>query len=128
MTKKNIVCVTKRNGAKEALDLNKFHKVVGWACEGISGVSASEIELKSQIQFYDNIKTVDIQETLIKAAADLISEEAPGYQYVASRLINYNLRKQVYGKTKDWMFDIPHLNDHINTTVDLGYYDSEIHQ
>ena len=126
MTKKNIVCVTKRNGAKEALDLNKFHKVVGWACEGISGVSASEIELKSQIQFYDNIKTVDIQETLIKASADLISEESPGYQYVASRLINYNLRKQVYGKTKDWMFDIPHLNDHINTTVDLGYYDSDI--
>ena len=68
-----MISVTKRNGSKEPLDLNKFHRVVSWACEGINGVSESEIELKSRIQFYDGIKTTDIQETLIKAADDLIN-------------------------------------------------------
>jgi ribonucleoside-diphosphate reductase alpha chain len=117
----NTVLVTKRNGHKERLDLNKFHKVVSWACEGINGVSASEIELKSQIQFYSGIKTTDIQETLIKAAADLISEDAPGYQYVAGRLINYHLRKHVYGD-----YNIPHINDHISNVIESGYYDKDI--
>ena len=113
--------VTKRDGSKEALDLNKFHKVVAWACEGISNVSESEIELRSQIQFYNGIKTSDIQETLIKAAADLISEDTPGYQYVAGRLVNYHLRKQVYG-----YFNIPNLYDHIHDVVSAGYYDADI--
>ena len=113
--------VTKRNGRKEPLDLNKFHKVVAWACEGISSVSESEIEIKSHIQFYNGIKTTDIQETLIKAAADLISEESPGYQYVAGRLINYHLRKQVYGE-----YVLPHLRDHISSVIDAGYYDRDI--
>jgi len=113
--------VTKRDGSKESLDLNKFHKVVAWACEGINNVSESEIELKSHIQFYNGIKTSDIQETLIKAAADLISEDTPGYQYVAGRLINYHLRKEVYGT-----FDIPNLRDHIHTVIDAGYYDKDI--
>ena len=80
--------VTKRNGNREDLDLEKMHRVVFWATEGINGVSASEVELKSHIQFYNGIKTADVQETLIKAAADLISEEYPNYQYVAGRLIN----------------------------------------
>ena len=113
--------VTKRNGNKESLDLNKFHKVVAWACEGINGVSESEVEIKSHIQFYDGIKTTDIQETLIKASADLISEDTPGYQYVAGRLINYHLRKEVYGT-----FDIPSLRDHIHNVIDAGYYDKDI--
>lgn len=113
--------VTKRNGSKEPLDLNKFHKVVSWACEGLNGVSESEVEIKSHIQFYNGIKTSDIQETLIKAAADLISEEAPAYQYVAGRLINYHLRKEVYGD-----FDVPHLRDHIRVVTEQGYYDQDI--
>lgn len=113
--------VTKRDGRKEPLDLNKFHKVVAWACEGITGVSASEIELKSQIQFYNNIKTSDIQETLIKAAADLISEEAPNYQYVAGRLVNYHLRKHVYGGPEPIDFF-----DHIENIVHKGFYDNEL--
>lgn len=113
--------VTKRNGNKELLDLNKFHKVVSWACEGLNGVSESEVEIKSHIQFYNGIKTSDIQETLIKAAADLISEEAPAYQYVAGRLINYHLRKEVYGD-----FDVPHLRDHIRVVTEQGYYDQDI--
>ena len=115
------VTVTKRNGRKEPLDLNKFHKVVAWACEGISNVSESEIELKSHIQFYPGIKTTDIQETLIKAAADLISEDNPGYQYVAGRLINYHLRKQVYDN-----YDVPTLVAHIDNVIDAGYYDNSI--
>ena len=117
----NSVIVTKRSGKKEHLDLNKFHKVVAWACEGISSVSESEIEIRSQIQFYNGIKTTDIQETLIKAAADLISEDSPGYQYVAGRLINYHLRKQVYGD-----YNLPTLVAHIDRVIGAGYYDNSI--
>ena len=113
--------VTKRDGNKEPLDLNKFHKVVSWACEGLNSVSESEVEIKSHIQFYNGIKTSDIQETLIKAAADLISEDTPAYQYVAGRLINYHLRKQVYGD-----YNVPHLRDHIRVVTDAGYYDKDI--
>ena len=110
--------VIKRDGSKEELDIEKMHKVVMWATEGITGVSASEVELKSHIQFYTGIKTVDIQETLIKSAADLISEEAPNYQYVAGRLINYHLRKQVYGDYAPW--PLLKLVEH---NVESGFYD-----
>jgi len=79
--------IQKRDGSKESLDLEKLHRVVFWATEGITGVSASEVEIKSHIQFYNGIRSADIQETLIKSAADLISEETPNYQYVAGRLI-----------------------------------------
>lgn len=113
--------VTKRDGTKEVLDLNKFHKVVAWACEGLTGVSESQIELNSHIQFYNGIKTTEIQETLIKAASELISEEAPNYQHVAGNLINYNLRKEVYGS-----FTIDTLGDHIRKVVAAGYYDPDI--
>ena len=88
--------VTKRDGRKEPLNIEKLHKVVFWATENINNVSASELEIRSQIQFYNNIKTVEIQETMIKAAADLISEDAPNYQYVAGRLVNYHLRKEEF--------------------------------
>ena len=115
------ILVTKRSGEKQPLDLAKFHKVVSWACEGIVNVSASEIEIKSHIQFYPGIRTSDIQETLIKAAADLISEDNPGYQYVAGRLINYHLRKHVYGS-----FVVPHLGDHVRKLTDLKQYEPDI--
>ena len=110
--------VIKRDGSRVPLDLNKFHRVVNWATEGIAGVSPSEIEIKSHIQFYDGIKTSDIQETLIKASADLISEEWPNYQHVAGRLINYHLRKEVYGG-----FEVPHIYDHVKKVVELGFYE-----
>ena len=83
--------VEKRDGKKEPLDLEKMHKVVMFACEDIAGVSASEVELKSHIQFYDGIKSEEVQETLIKAASDLISEETPNYQWVAGNLVNLSL-------------------------------------
>ena len=113
--------VIKRDGRKEPLDIEKLHKVVFWATENLSGVSASELELRSQIQFYNNIKTSELQETLIKAAADLISEEAPNYQYVAGRLVNYHLRKQVYND----YHPLP-LIDIIKKNVESGFYDSNL--
>ena len=112
--------IKKRDGTTEELDLEKMHKVVFYACEDITGVSASEVEIKSHLQFYDGIESADIQETLIKAAADLISEETPNYQWVAGRLINYHLRKQVYDK-----FEPPHLREIARKNVDRGLYDPE---
>lgn len=114
--------VTKRDGTREPLDLNKFHKVATYACNDLSGVSVSDLELKTHIQFYNGIKTSDIQETLIKAAGDLISEESPNYQYVAGRLINYQLRKNVYGD-----YDPPQLSDHYRNVMEEGYYDVELY-
>jgi ribonucleoside-diphosphate reductase alpha chain len=113
--------VQKRDGHREPLDIDKLHRVVFWATEGITGVSASEVEIKSHIQFYNGIKTTDIQETLIKSAADLISEETPNYQYVAGRLICYHLRKQVYGDFQPW----PILRL-IKQNVEAGFYDQEL--
>ena len=113
--------VTKKDGTKESLDIEKLHKVVFYACEGINGVSASEVELKSQVQFYNGITSSEIQETLIKAAADLISEETPNYQYVGGRLINYELRKKVYGNFNPWP-----LLKLVEKNIVAGFYDSEI--
>ena len=112
--------VKKRDGTLEDLNIDKLHKVVMYACEDISGVSASEVEINSKIQFFEKIATEDIQETLIKSAADLISEDTPNYQYVAGRLINYHLRKMVYGE-----FEPPCLCDIIQKNIDEGFYDSE---
>lgn len=116
-----MIRVTKRTGRTEPLNLEKFHKVVSWACEGLSGVSESQIELNSHIQFFEGIKTIEIQETLIKAASELITEDAPNYQYVASRLINYHLRKEVYGQPEPIC-----LKDHIKNVVAREYYDEDI--
>ena len=112
--------VTKRNGHKEDLDINKLHKVVMYSVENLTGVSASQVEINSQIQFYEGIASTDIQETLIKSAADLITEESPNYQYVAGRLINYHLRKMVYGE-----FEPPCLCDIVQKNIDDGFYDPE---
>ena len=119
--KKNMIQVTKRNGSKEPLDIEKLHKVVFYACEDITGVSPSEVEIKSQIQFYNGVTSKEIQETLIKAAADLISEETPNYQYVGGRLVNYALRKEVYGG-----FEPCHIKELVERNTASGFYDSEL--
>ena len=113
--------VTKRDGNRELLDLEKLHRVVIWATAGITGVSASEVEIKSHIQFYNGIKTADIQETLIKSAADLISEETPNYQYVAGRLINYHLRKEVYNDYAPCT-----LLELVKRNTERGFYDRDL--
>jgi ribonucleoside-diphosphate reductase alpha chain len=113
--------VKKRNDTEELLDIEKMHKVVFYACEGITGVSASEVEIKSSLQFYSGITSSEIQETLIKSAADLISEENPNYQWVAGRLINYHLRKNVYDSFTPWP-----LLQTVKHNIDAGYYDDAI--
>ena len=113
--------ITKRNGTKELLDIEKLHKVVFYACKDITGVSASELEIKSNMQFYDGIASSEIQETLIKSAADLISEQTPNYQYVGGRLINYALRKEVYNH-----FEPCHVTALVEKNTASGFYDSEL--
>jgi ribonucleoside-diphosphate reductase alpha chain len=113
--------VTKRDGTREPLDLDKIHRVIDWAAEGLQNVSVSQVELKSHIQFYDGIKTADIHETIIKAAADLISKETPDYQYMAARLAVFHLRKKAYGQ-----FEPPKLYDHVVQMVESKRYDAHI--
>jgi ribonucleoside-diphosphate reductase alpha chain len=113
--------VTKRDGRREPLDLDKIHRVITWAAEGLSNVSVSQVELKSHIQFYDGIKSEDIHETIIKAAADLISKDSPDYQYLAARLAVFHLRKKAYGQ-----FEPPHLYDHVVKMVEAKRYDQHI--
>lgn len=113
--------VTKRDGRKETIDLEKLHRVITWAAEGLDNVSVSQVELKAHIQFYDGITTSDIHETIIKSAADLISEETPDYQYLAARLAVFHLRKKAYGQ-----YEPPALFDHVSRLVEMGKYDSHI--
>jgi len=113
--------VTKRDGRREKIDLEKIHRVVIWAANGLDQVSPSEVELKAHIQFFDGIKTSEIHETLIKSAADLISESAPDYQYLSARLAIFHLRKRAFGS-----FDPPHLFDHVAGMVEAGRYDKHL--
>ena len=121
MTHIDKIKVTKRDGRLELIDLDKIHKVIEWAAHDLDNVSVSQVELKSHIQFYEGIKTRDIHETIIKSAADLISETTPDYQYLAARLAIFHLRKIAYNK-----FTPPHLYDHVKTLTDAGKYDEHI--
>ena len=115
--------VVKRNGrGKEPLNIQKIHDMVEHACEDITGVSPSEVEMNSGLQFYDNITTNDIQHILIKSAADLISLERPNYQYVAARLLLFSLRKSLNRK----LWDHPHIYDHTKKCIELGLYDKDL--
>jgi len=113
--------VTKRGGNTEAFDFEKVHTVLFWATEDITGVSVSEIEIKTQMQLFNKINTYEIHESLIKSAADLISDENPNYQFVAARLAIFTLRKQVYE-----CFEPPSLLDHVNKCIEQKIYDKEI--
>ena len=115
--------VTKRDGSLEDINLDKIHKVVTWAAEGLDNVSVSLVEMRSHIQFYNGIRTDDIHETIIKAAADLISVESPDYQYLAARLAIFHLRKIAFGQ-----FEPPHLYDHVIKLTNEGKYDAHILQ
>ncbi len=114
--------VVKRNGLIESLDLDKMHIMVEEACKNLAGVSASQVEMKSGIQFYNGITTSEIQEILIRSASDLIDLDHPNYQYVAARLLLFSVRKQLYGK----MMELPHLEEHIYECVNAEVYDSDI--
>ena len=114
--------VKKRDGRIEPLDLEKMHLMVEEACQGLAGVSASQVEMKSGIQFYDGITTAEIQEILIKAASDLIDLDHPNYQFVAARLLLFSLRKSLYGKMKE----LPNLESHILDCTSKDVYDKDI--
>ncbi|AVV82219.1 class 1a ribonucleoside-diphosphate reductase subunit alpha [Shewanella putrefaciens] len=117
------ITVTKRCGERENIDLEKIHRVITWAAKGLKNVSVSEVELRSHLQFYDGIPTETIHETIIKAAADLISPESPDYQFLAARLAVFHLRKKAFGQ-----FEPPALYDHVTKLVELGKYDMHILQ
>ena len=121
MNAKKEILVEKRDGRKEPLDLDKIHKILTWACEDVTGVSVSDIAIKSQLQFFDGMKATEIHSTLTKTAADLISEDAPNYQYVAAKLINFNLRKEVYGMITPWP-----IKKLVEKNVATGYYTKEL--
>ena len=114
--------VKKRDGRIEPLDLDKMHLMVEDATTGLAGVSASQVEMKSGIQFYDGITTNEIQEILIRSASDLIDLDHPNYQFVAARLLLFAVRKQLYGKTRD----LPDLESHIMNCTNRDVYDKEI--
>ena len=119
MTKE--IYITKRSGSKEILNLDKMHFVVDEACNGLSGVSASQIEMNADLQFYDGMTTDEIQDILVKSANDLISLEAPNYQYAAARLLLYTLHKKVYGR-----YEHQSLTQIIDMNIKRGVYDSNI--
>jgi len=117
--------VRKRDGSLTPLNLDKIHKVVEEACEGLGGgVSASQVEMNSGLQFFDGISTNDIQEILIRSASDLISLETPNYQFVAARLLLYSVYKQVFGS--EWVNGFTSVYDHASKCADLDVYDRDI--
>jgi ribonucleoside-diphosphate reductase alpha chain len=122
MTTEQILVQKRNSREKEPLNIEKIHQMVEFACEDITGVSASQVEMKSGLQFFDGISTDQIQQILIKSASDLISLETPNYQYVAARLLLFSLRKSIFRK----LWDHPHLYDHTKKCVDKKVYDPEI--
>ena len=112
--------VLKRDGQTESLNLEKVHKMTEEACEGLAGVSASQVEIQSGIQFYDGITTAEIQEILVRSASDLIDLDAPNYQFVAVRLLLFGLYKQVFG---DWKQGFPSVREHLSKGSDKKIYD-----
>ncbi len=116
--------VKKRNGTLESLDLDKIHNMVECACGGLAGVSASQVEIQSGLQFYDGITTDEIQEILVRSASDLISLDNPNYQYVAARLLLFGLYKQVFGA--NWKNGFPSIGDHLYQGIMNGVYDKAL--
>ena len=121
MSNGNNIYIIKRDGNKEELNIDKIHKVVEFACEGLAGVSSSQIEMNANIQFYDGMTSTEIQEILIKSANDLISLDNPNYQYAAARLLLYTTYKEIFGEYKT----LP-LRELINLNIEHGVYDTEI--
>ena len=117
------ISVVKRSGEVESLNLDKIHTMVEHACKGLAGVSESQVEMNANLQFFDGIKTDDIQEILIRSANDLITLDNPNYQFVAARLLLFGVRKSVYGDHPDYR---PYLIDHVYDCVEKGVYDSSI--
>ena len=119
----NGIKVVKRDGIQEPISLEKVHKMVEFACEDLAGVSASQVEMSSGLQFFDGIQTSQVQEILVKSASDLIDLDHPNYQYVAARLLLFGLRKAVHGYPCE---EYPDLLEHVHGCVNQGVYDDKI--
>jgi ribonucleoside-diphosphate reductase alpha chain len=117
----NGIYIVKRNGSKEPINIDKIHKVVEFACEGLAGVSSSQIEMNANLQFYDGMSTAEIQEIMIRSANDLISLDTPNYQFAAARLLSYSVNKDVFGE-----YNAITLLDMIKKNIDRGVYDPEV--
>ena len=117
----NGIQIIKRNGDKEFINIDKIHKVVEFACEGLAGVSSSQIEMNANLQFYDGMATTAIQEILVRSANDLISLDAPNYQYAAARLLSYGVNKDVFGE-----YNAITLQQNIDRNIERKVYDKEI--
>ena len=115
------IFVTKRSGETEPFNINKIHRVLEWACNDLVGVSISEIEMRANIQLYNEMESVNIHDLLIKSSAELITEATPNYQTVAARLINYKLKKIVYGDKDPWP-----LKEIIDHNIEAGVYDNDV--
>jgi ribonucleoside-diphosphate reductase alpha chain len=117
----NGIYIVKRSGDHVPLNIDKIHFVVEEACKGLAGVSSSQIEMNANLQFYDGMATKEIQEILVRSANDLISLDAPNYQYAAARLLSYGLNKDVFGRYQP----VPLMNI-IKLNITAGVYDPEI--
>tara|TARA_A200000159_G_scaffold107418_2_gene100206 strand:+ start:6014 stop:8329 length:2316 start_codon:yes stop_codon:yes gene_type:complete len=117
----NGIQIVKRSGKKEPINIDKIHKVVEFACEGLAGVSSSQIEMNANLQFYDGMPTSDIQEILVRSANDLISLDNPNYQYAAARLLSYGVNKDVFGE-----YNAITLQKNIELNIERKVYDPEI--
>jgi len=113
--------IKKRDGRSEPLDIDKIHFVVEEACEGLAGVSSSQIEINANIQFYDGMTTKEVQQILVRSANDLISLESPNYQYAAARLLSYDVRKEAHGQ-----YEYMPLLKLILRNIKAGVYDKGI--
>ena len=116
----NGTMIVKRDGTREHLNIDKIHFVVEEACKGLAGTSSSQIEMNANLQFYDGMSTKEIQEILIRSASDLVSLDAPNYQYAASRLLSYTVNKEVFGR-----YESITLKEMIDLNIERGVYDSE---
>ena len=116
----NGIYIIKRDGSKEPINIDKIHKVVQFACEDLAGVSASQIEMNANLQFYDDMNTSEIQEVLVRSANDLISLDTPNYQFAAARLLSYGVNKDVFGE-----YNAISLQQNIDLNIERGVYDKE---
>ena len=119
MSKINVV---KRNGEKEVVNYEKINRVLEWAAEDIKGVSSSDVAMNAHLQIFDGITTTQIHKVLVQSAADMITEDTPNYQFVASKLLNYLLRKEIFNTYRSF----PRLKDFVKLNVERGVYDADI--
>ncbi|ARW58208.1 aerobic NDP reductase, large subunit [Serratia phage X20] len=112
--------VIKSSGVSQDFTPSKITQVLEWSCENTS-IDPYDLyeEVKSHLR--DGMTTKEIHKAVIKVAANRITIDEPDYQYVASNLAMFGLRKDVYNQ-----FEPPRFIDHISHCVNENKYDPEI--